>query len=312
MPAKASLSAQENELFELVVISGKGGTGKTSIVASLFALAKEAAVADCDVDAADLHLVLAPSVKKRWPFSGGKTAVIDSSSCTGCGTCAIRCRFDAIHFQNIDDKNSTYQIDPISCEGCGVCEDVCPEKAVEMIQTINGEWFISNTNHGPMTHACLGIAEENSGKLVSLVRQQGNILAKENQRTLLICDGTPGIGCPVIASIAGADMVLIVTEPTLSGLHDFKRVAALCQQFDLKTVLCINKFDINLDVSDQIEKESLELKVPVWGRIRYDESVTLAQVNKKSVVENSDGMAAMDIKLLWSKINDSITKRKDK
>lgn len=301
MPSDSMPSTPGNDIGELVIISGKGGTGKTSIVASLFALAEQAAVADCDVDAADLHLVLEPSVQKQWPFSGGKTAVIDPECCRGCGICVTHCRFDAIRIQNTAQE-LTYTVDPISCEGCGVCVDICPEQAAQMLQTINGEWFVSKTRHGPMVHARLGIAQENSGKLVSLVRKEGKALSYLNQRKLLICDGSPGIGCPVIASIAGARMALVVTEPTLSGLHDLKRVAKLCQQFNIKTGICINKVDINPEISDKIEEETAKLNLPIWGRIRYDESVTTAQVKRKAVVENGEGLAATDILSLWQHI----------
>jgi len=291
-------------VHELVVVSGKGGTGKTSIVASFFSLGSQAAVADCDVDAADLHLVLHPTVRRRWFFSGGKTAVIEQNRCTGCGSCAEHCRFDAIR---ADDGQSvpTYEVDPISCEGCGVCADICPETAVTLVPSVNGEWFVSDTRHGPMVHARLGIAQENSGKLVSLVRREGKALAAASSRGLMICDGSPGIGCPVIASIAGARMVLVVTEPTLSGLHDLKRVAELTRQLNLKTGICINKADINTEVSDQIENEAAALDLPVLGRIRYDESVTTAQVKRMAVVENGDSPAAADIRALWERVKNA-------
>jgi MinD superfamily P-loop ATPase len=292
---------QKRDVRELVVISGKGGTGKTSIVASFFALAARAAVADCDVDAADLHLVLSPVVHNRWPFSGGHEAVIDMARCTRCGLCAEHCRFDAIRVDD-DDGELAYAVDPISCEGCGVCVDLCPDAAAEMVPSARGEWFVSETRGGPMVHPRLGIAQENSGKLVSLVRREGEALSCSSGRELLICDGSPGIGCPVIASIAGARMVLVVTEPTLSGLHDLKRVATLTRQFGIETTVCINKADINPEISDRIEREAKALELTVLGRIRYDESVTTAQVNRMSVVENGDGPAARDIRALWERV----------
>lgn len=305
IPSSTLSSDNAQNPYELAIISGKGGTGKTSIVASLFALAEQAAVADCDVDAADLHLVLSPSVQKRTPFSGGEIAFIDATHCTGCGKCAAHCRFDAIETQESADK-IIHRINPISCEGCGVCADICPQQAAKMIKVVNGEWFVSKTRNGPMTHAKLGIAQENSGKLVSLVRKESKAISTHHKRQLLISDGSPGIGCPVIASIAGADMALIVTEPTLSGLHDLKRVAELCQQFNIKMGLCINKADINSNMSDKIEKEAFALNLPVLGRIHYDDAITVAQVNRKAVVENDNGLAAADIKSLWNRVQTEI------
>jgi len=232
---------------ELVVISGKGGTGKTSIVAAFAALAKKAVLADCDVDAADLHLVLNPTVKQTYDFSGGKQASIIAEKCIGCGKCRDMCRFDAINLNG--DRNDviekTFTIDPVSCEGCKVCVEFCPVDAIEFNDHINGQWFVSDTRFGPMVHAKLGIAEENSGKLVTLIRKEAKKIAQEQKRNLLIVDGSPGIGCPVIASITASDLVLVVTEPTLSGKHDLERVAQLTANFGIKTLVCINKADIN-------------------------------------------------------------------
>jgi len=301
LPSVLTQLKKKRELGELVVISGKGGTGKTSIVASFIALAERVSVADCDVDAADLHLVLGPTVRRRWPFSGGSTAVIDPGTCTGCGECVRRCRFDAIR-EPSPEASTSYQIDAISCEGCGVCVDVCPTHAATMVSTTNGEWFVSHTRHGPMVHARLGIAQENSGKLVSLVRREAEAVAQSDQRELLICDGAPGIGCPVIASISGARMVLVVTEPTLSGLHDLQRVAELCQQFGLKTGICINKADINPEVAAEIEADAARRGMPLFGSIRYDDSVATAQVRHRAVVEIGDSPAAADIRVLWKRI----------
>ena len=298
MPSENLTPGQQSDVCELVVISGKGGTGKTSIVASLFSLAERAAVADCDVDAADLHLVLDPSEGSRWPFSGGHTAVIDGARCTSCGLCAEHCRFDAVLI-----RDGVYEVDPISCEGCGVCADVCPDGAAEMVQTVNGEWFVSDTRRGPMVHARLGIAQENSGKLVSLVRREGKAVSVSSRRELLIGDGSPGIGCPVIASITGAHMVLVVTEPTLSGLHDLERVIELTRHFNIETGVCINKVDINPEVAAQIVKMAAAFDLPVLGCIRYDEAVTEAQVQRMTVVEFGNGPAAQDIRALWKRVH---------
>jgi MinD superfamily P-loop ATPase len=281
---------------ELVVISGKGGTGKTSVVASFAALADDAVVADCDVDAADLHLVLDPKVEKRWTFSGGFEAEIDPQACAACALCTEHCRFDAIV-----PAGDFLQVDPVSCEGCGVCTDVCPNGAARMIPSTNGEWFVSGTRHGPMVHAQLGIAQENSGKLVSLVRREARALASRSERHLLISDGSPGIGCPVIASTTGAQLVLVVTEPTLSGMHDMERVAQMTRHFGVKTAVCVNKADINPQLADELEKQATQMDLPVLGRVRYDPAVTWAQVQGKAVVEGGDGAAEADIRALWKR-----------
>jgi MinD superfamily P-loop ATPase len=304
-PSETLPPGQRADAGELVVISGKGGTGKTSIVASFFALAGKAAVADCDVDAADLHLVLDPVVRSRWPFSGGSEAVIDATRCTDCGLCVEHCRFDAITVHE-GGSAPVYEVDRVSCEGCGVCADICPDGAVSMVASTSGEWYVSDTRHGPMVHARLGIAQENSGKLVSLVRKEGKALTVSSRRGLMVCDGSPGIGCPVIASIAGARMVLIVTEPTLSGFHDLKRVAELTRQFNIKTGVCINKVDINPEISGRIQEEAAAIGLPMLGCIRYDDSVTTAQVSRLAVVEHGDGPAATDIRALWERVKDEI------
>jgi len=301
-PSELVRLGKKPNVDELVVISGKGGTGKTSIVASFIALAERTAMADCDVDAADLHLVLDPTVRERRPFSGGRMAEIDATLCTGCGECALRCRFDAIRVPS-DGTDVAYEIDAISCEGCGVCVDVCPAHASTLAPTTNGEWFVSDTRHGPMVHARLGIAQENSGKLVSLVRREAKAVAEAGERELLICDGSPGIGCPVIASISGARMVLVVAEPTLPGLHDLQRVAELCRQLNVKAAVCINKVDINPEIALEIEADAARRGMPLLGSIRYDDSVTTAQVRQRAVVEVCDGPAAADIRALFARVH---------
>lgn len=281
---------------ELTIISGKGGTGKTSIVASFAALAREKVLADADVDAADLHLILAPEIKHEEDFKGGRTARIDLATCTECGECLERCQFNAI--------SPDFVVDKIDCEGCGVCVHFCPVDAIDFSQNICGKWYVSETQFGPMVHAKLGIAEENSGLLVSLVRNQAKVLAEERGLDTIIVDGPPGIGCPVIASITGTSAVLIVTEPTLSGLHDLERVGGLVAHFKIPTLACVNKFDLNEEMSNQIADYCARNQVKLLGRIPYDTAVTHAMVAGKSIVEFSDGKVSNAIKEIWHKVEE--------
>ena len=289
---------------ELVVISGKGGTGKTSIVAAFAALAKNAVLADCDVDAADLHLILEPKVKQTYDFSGGKQASIITEQCIGCGKCQDMCRFDAIRFNGEGNGvvDRTFTIDPVSCEGCKVCVEFCPVDAIEFNDHINGQWFVSDTRFGPMVHAKLGIAEENSGKLVTLIRKEAKTIAQEQKKDLLLVDGSPGIGCPVIASITASDLVLVVTEPTLSGKHDLDRVSRLTANFGIETLVCVNKADVNPQITDQISQEAQAQGLKVVGRIAYDEAFTKAQMVKASVVEYTGGAITEQTKALWRQV----------
>ncbi len=269
---------------EVVIISGKGGTGKTSLAASLFSMDHSMVIADCDVDAADLHLILKPKVLERGYFSGGMEAKIIQNRCTACGKCWDACRFQAIE-KKVEQGKTKYTINPVDCEGCGVCSLVCPEDAIEFHDAVNGEWFISETRFGPMSHARLGIAEENSGRLVTLVRDHAVFLAKKNGLGKNIIDGSPGTGCPVIASLTAADYAVIVTEPTVSGLHDLKRVFELIHHFGMKAGTVVNKFDINQDMTCRIKEVSASAGVKMLGFIPYDEIVTTSQMKAQSVVE---------------------------
>ncbi|HNW82585.1 MAG TPA: ATP-binding protein [bacterium] len=280
---------------EIVIISGKGGTGKTSIAASLFALAGNAVAADCDVDAADMFIVLCPEIVEKHDFYSGRTAFIRQEKCTNCGKCTDLCRFDAVI-----TKSGRHFIDASECEGCSVCVEFCPQKAIDFIERNCGQWFISNTRFGSFIHAKLGIGAENSGKLVTVVRGQAKKTAVEKKADFIITDGPPGIGCSVIASITGADVVLIVTEPTLSGFHDLERVMLLTRHFGLKTAVIVNKWDINGQITDKIEQFAENAGAFVPGRVSYNKDVTAAQINKQSVVEyEKDGITSREIKTIW-------------
>ncbi|MFA7053749.1 MAG: ATP-binding protein [Kiritimatiellia bacterium] len=284
---------------ECVIISGKGGTGKTSVTASFAALsAGRAVLADCDVDAADLHLVLTPKIVAKTDFRSGNEAVIRSEACTGCGTCAELCRFDAIHYVKRPFGKALYEVDPVACEGCGVCVRFCPAKAIDFPERLCGVWMLSETRCGPMVHARLGAAAENSGKLVATVRQEARRVAAERGLPLIITDGPPGIGCPVIASVTGADRVLVVTEPTVSGEHDLARVLQLARHFEVPTFVCVNKWDINPEMTERIEQAARKAGATVAGRIRYDRAVTVAQRAEQAVVE-TDAPSAEDVCAVW-------------
>jgi MinD superfamily P-loop ATPase len=283
---------------EVVVLSGKGGTGKTSIVGSLAALAKSKVLADCDVDAADLHLLLQPVVREKHDFRSGQTAVIDTDKCTECGLCQEVCRFNAIE---------VFHVNSISCEGCGFCANVCPSGAITMQENIAGQWFTSDTKYGTLVHARLGIAQENSGKLVALVRQKAKALAEKQDAAYIICDGPPGIGCPVISSLSGANLALLVTEPTLSAIHDLERILQVCRHFDVPALVCINKYDINEKNTHRIEDYCLTQRTDVISRIPYDNVFTDAMVRGLPVIEYADGRVSRQINLLWQNIVDRLT-----
>jgi len=289
---------------ELVVISGKGGTGKTSLVASFCALEKNIAIADCDVDAADLHLILNPEIRTRGLFSGRDRAVIDPSRCTGCGECLRQCRFDAI-YEIVKNGQTICAIDDLSCEGCGICFLVCPDNAVLCKPAVNGEWFVSMTRFGPMSHAKLGVAEENTGRLVTLVRTRKDELAVNHFLSKSIIDGSPGTGCPVIASITGSDYALVVTEPTVSGIHDLKRVLDVIRFFGVSSGVIVNKSDLNLKKAAEIREIVRKNGSDFLGMIPYNKQITEAQVKGQSVVEYTKGEITQTIKSIWERIKKS-------
>ncbi len=279
---------------EVVFISGKGGTGKTTIVASLAAQARSKVMVDCDVDAPDLNLLLKPANQESHEFWSGQKAVIDKEKCTECGLCQELCRFDAIN---------GFQVDPVSCEGCAFCYNVCPSAAVAMQENLAGRWFISETKYGPLVHARLGAAQENSGKLVAMVRQQANNIAEKQGVDFILSDGPPGIGCPVISSLSGVDLAVIIAEPTLSGIHDMDRVIAVCNHFGVPPVVCINKYDVNEMNTHRIEEFCRSQSIDVAVKIPYDNVVTEALVQGQPVAEYTDNNVSKQMKVLWQTIS---------
>ncbi|MDQ7033184.1 MAG: ATP-binding protein [Desulfonauticus sp.] len=296
---------EKQKIKEIVILSGKGGTGKTSLTASFAALQKKQAVlADCDVDAANLYLLLHPNIQKKQPFVSGKLAQIRQDDCTACGLCQEYCRFDAVIKQS-NPSRDTFRIDPIDCEGCGVCVHFCPVSAIDFKEQECGEIMFSSTQYGPMVHAKLHIGAENSGKLVSLVRKYAREVAKEKKLDYVIVDGPPGIGCPVIASLTGSSFVIVITEPTLSGLHDFERILQLINHFKIPSALLINKWDLNPEVASQIKELGQKQKCLLLDSIAYDQSFTEAQLKLQPVVEINKELHDR-LELIWEKIIENI------
>jgi len=286
---------------QITVLSGKGGTGKTTLVASFAALTQKTVITDCDVDAPDLHLLLRPQIVQTQKFIGSKVAVIDKEKCIQCGKCEELCRFNAI--ENLS-------VDPVLCEGCGVCAYICPVEAVELTERVSGYAFISKTKYGPMSHARLNPGEENSGKLVTLVRQNAKQVAETENCELILNDGPPGIGCPVIASLGGVDMGLIVVEPTLSGIHDMERALGLLNHFKIPSLVCINKYDINAENTDRIVEFCGSNGVEVVGRIPFNSIVTEAMVAGKTVVEYSpSNIVSQKIEMVWKRVLSALNRQ---
>ena len=286
---------------QLVILSGKGGTGKTSVAAALAHLASQdmpVVLADADVDAANLELVLDPAKQEEHAFMGGQVAIIDPDKCSLCGRCYEVCRFDAIIPGEL-----YYRVDPLACEGCASCVYQCPDGAIHSEEQQAGLWFRSDTRFGPLFHAHLFAAQENSGKLVTLVKQQGRLLALDEGRDLLIVDGPPGIGCPVISSLSGASLALLVTEPTLSGMHDLERVLGVCHHFGVPPLVCINKYDLNEDNTRQIESYCTNQGVKVASKIPFNNVVTEALVQGLPIVEYARGEVTDEIESLWHNVS---------
>ena len=290
---------------QLVILSGKGGTGKTSLTAAFAHLASQelpVVLADADVDAANLELVLSARVKERERFIGGKVAVIDPESCTACGVCHAVCRFDAILEPGREAFRYSYSVDPLACEGCAACYYQCPEDAIRMEDRESGEWFVSDTPYGPLVHARLHPAQENSGKLVTVVRQKARHLAQDENRPLVIIDGPPGIGCPVISAVGGVDLALMVTEPTVAGAHDLDRILQVAEHFRVRTAVVVNKHDLSPRGTEAIEEFCWERGIPLVGRIPFDPLVTEAMVKGKPVTAFGSGQAVEAIRSVWGAV----------
>ena len=280
---------------EVAVVSGKGGTGKTTLTASFAALAGRIVVADCDVDAPDLHLLLDPQLISEQEFRGSKLAVIDKARCTECRVCQEACRYGAI---------SSLKVDPVLCEGCGVCSYVCPEDAVSLIERVSGYAYTSKTRFGPMSHAKLNAGEANSGKLVALVRKNARQLAEKENCSMILIDGPPGIGCPVIASLTGVDVAVMITEPTMSGIHDLGRALGVVNHFGAKPLVIINVYDINTKNTENIVDLCGQNNVDVMGKIPFDPTVTEAMVAGKPVVEYLPNCtASVEIRKAWNGVH---------
>lgn len=286
-------------MTEITILSGKGGTGKTSITAALASLARNTIFCDCDVDAADLHLILKPENQFKEVFEGAWLAEIDNESCTNCGLCMEYCRYDAI---SIHAENN-YEVNPFQCEGCRLCERICPVKAIESKRSTNNFWYISETRFGKMVHAHMGAGEENSGKLVSHVRKQAKELAKKHHNNIILNDGPPGIGCPVISSLSGIHLVLLVIEPSNSGIHDIKRLIALVRDFKIPMKAIINKYDINIEKTEELKAYLIQEKIELLAQIKFNEQFTKAMVQEQSIIEYApESETSAKLKEVWEKL----------
>jgi len=278
---------------QLTVVSGKGGTGKTTCLAAFAALAQEKVIADCDVDASNLYLLLHPENRDDGEFYGAKIAVRDEDKCVKCGLCEEACRFDAITVDEIDEP---------ACEGCGLCVRVCPQDALVLQPVVCGTWYTGETTYGPMAHAHLLPAAESSGRLVTLVRQKAEDLAFERELPLILIDGPPGLGCTTTAALADVDMALIVTEPTLSGMHDMRRQVDMINQFGFPSAVMINKWDINPQNTQVLRDYCAQEGLPLVAEVPYDTTVTEALAEEVPLVEYNEGPASQAIRTAWDRV----------
>ncbi len=293
---------------QIVIFSGKGGTGKTSFAASLAALAENSVFADCDVDAANLHLIMKPEPKEEHLFLGGKIAFLEGSKCTGCEACIEPCRFDAIAPAADGGNRAIVEINPFVCEGCGVCARICPEGAINMKQSEAGYWYVADTPYGPLVFAELKAGEENSGKLVSEVRKKSKEIGESLRKNYCIIDGPPGTGCAVMASLTGTDMAVLVTEPTLSGIHDMDRALQVADFFSIPTGVVVNKASINEENTQTVMEHCRKKSIPFLGTIDYSRKMVDAVSALIPYVDYADDEISDSIKQIWDEIQKVVSK----
>ena len=291
---------------EILIVSGKGGTGKTSIIGSFAHLAKNKILVDCDVDASDLHLLLSPHPTEEHEFKSGVKARVEADKCSSCGMCAELCQFDSIIMED------TAVISELNCEGCGVCAHFCPEECIVLDENHCGSWYVADTDYGKLVHAQLFAGEENSGKLVSFIKNKARELAEETSTELILIDGAPGVGCPVIASLSNVDLAVVITEPTLSGQHDLERILDLTDHFKIPALICVNKWDLHPEMSDTIEAACKNRGVELLGKIPFDPKVIDCQLQGLPVTSNDTSIANSSIRDIWKKLQQKINSPGDK
>ena len=291
---------------EILIVSGKGGTGKTSIIGSFAYLAENKILVDCDVDASDLHLLLSPRPTEEHEFKSGVKARVEADKCSSCGMCAELCQFDSIIMED------TAVISELNCEGCGVCAHFCPEKCIVLDENHCGSWYVADTDYGTLVHAQLFAGEENSGKLVSFIKNKAREIAEATSTELILIDGAPGVGCPVIASLSNVDLAVVITEPTLSGQHDLERILDLTGHFKIPALICVNKWDLHPEMSDTIEAACKNRGVELLGKIPFDPAVIDCQLQGVPVTSSDTSLASCSIRDIWKKLQQKIDSLDDK